>query len=367
MITLLIERYLTLTLVYSSFGRGEEVEMIETLADTTLHSHNEGVETSFGEIVGRSCSLKAVFEQAERVATTDTTVLLLGETGTGKELFAKAIHKLSARRDRAFVRANCASIPPGLIESELFGHEKGAYTGAVGREIGRFELAHNGTLFLDEVGDIPLEFQPKLLHVLQEQEFERLGSPRTLRVDFRLVTATNRDLSSMVENHQFRNDLYYRLNVFPIEIPALRDRPEDIPLLARHFAQKFARRMNKQVESIRRVDLNALVSYPWPGNVRELQNVMERSIILSSHGLLQLAPIKPVDKGIPRERPTLAAAERDHILQALRQTNWVVGGLHGAAMVLGVKRTTLVEKMRRLGISRPKTDRCRQDIDLGGQ
>jgi formate hydrogenlyase transcriptional activator len=330
------------------------VEAIEALAVETLHWPNNGAETSFGEIVGRSSSLKLALEQVKRVAATDTTVLILGETGTGKELVAKAIHKLSSRRDRAFVRTNCASIPPGLVESELFGHEKGAFTGAVAREIGRFELAHQGTLFLDEVGDIPLEFQPKLLHVLQEQEFERLGSPRTLRVDFRLVTATHRDLPSMVDNHQFRSDLYYRLNVFPIEIPALRDRLDDIPLLAKHFAQKYAQRMNKQVESIRRADLNALVSYPWPGNVRELQNVMERSVILSSRGLLQLAPINPVDNGIPRERPTLAAAERDHILQALRQTNWVVGGLHGAAVILGLKRTTLVEKMRRLGISRPQ-------------
>jgi formate hydrogenlyase transcriptional activator len=333
---------------------GGRVEAIEALAVETLHWPNNGAETSFAEIVGRSSSLKWALEQVKRVAATDTTVLILGETGTGKELVAKAIHKLSSRRDRAFVRTNCASIPPGLVESELFGHEKGAFTGAVAREIGRFELAHQGTLFLDEVGDIPLEFQPKLLHVLQEQEFERLGSPRTLRVDFRLVTATHRDLPSMVENHQFRTDLYYRLNVFPIEIPALRDRLDDIPLLAKHFAQKYAQRMNKQVESIRRADLNALVSYPWPGNVRELQNVMERSVILSSQGLLQLAPINPVDNGIPRERPTLAAAERDYILQALRQTNWVVGGLHGAAVILGLKRTTLVEKMRRLGISRPQ-------------
>ncbi len=332
------------------------MQAIETLAEEKLQTVivNDRAEDSFPEIVGCSSCLKAVLEQAKRVARTDATVLILGETGTGKELVAKAIHKLSLRREGVFVRTNCASIPPGLIESELFGHEKGAFTGAVGREIGRFELANRGTLFLDEVGDIPLEFQPKFLHVLQEQEFERLGSPRTLRVDFRLVTATNRDLCSMVESRQFRSDLYYRLNVFPIQIPALRDRPDDILMLARHFAQKYARRMNKQVESIRRVDLNALVAYPWPGNVRELQNVMERSVILSSPGLLQLAPIKPVDNGVPRERTTLAAAEREHILKALRQTNWVVGGEHGGAALLGLKRTTLVEKMRRLGISRPR-------------
>jgi formate hydrogenlyase transcriptional activator len=305
-------------------------------------------------MVGCSSCLRAVLEQAKSVARTDAAVLILGETGTGKELVAKAIHRLSPRREQAFVRANCASIPPGLIESELFGHEKGAFTGAVVREIGRFELANKGTLFLDEVGDIPLEFQPKLLHVLQEQEFERLGSPRTLHVNFRLLTATNRDLSSMVESHQFRSDLYYRLSVFPIELPALRDRPEDIPLLTRHFAQKYAQRMDKKIESIRRTDLNALVCYPWPGNVRELQNVVERSVILSSDRILQLVPIKRVPNSTPHEPATLATAERNHILQALRQTNWVVGGLHGAAELLGLKRTTLVEKMRRLGMSRPR-------------
>ena len=327
---------------------------IETLAEDKLQTVivNDRDEDSFPEIVGCSSCLKAVLEQAKRVARTDATVLILGETGTGKELVAKAIHKLSLRREEAFVRTNCASIPPGLIESELFGHEKGAFTGAVGREIGRFELANRGTLFLDEVGDIPLEFQPKFLHVLQEQEFERLGSPRTLRVNFRLVTATNRDLCSMVEGHQFRSDLYYRLNVFPVELPALRDRPEDIPLLTRHFAQKYAQRMDKKIESIRRTDLNALVCYPWPGNVRELQNVVERSVILSSDRVLQLAPIKRAQNSTPHEPVTLAGAERNHILQALRHTNWVVGGLHGAAALLGLKRTTLVEKMRRLGISR---------------
>ena len=320
------------------------MQAIETLADEN--------DNSFPEMVGCSSCLRAVLEQAKSVARTDAAVLILGETGTGKELVAKAIHRLSPRREQAFVRANCASIPPGLIESELFGHEKGAFTGAVVREIGRFELANKGTLFLDEVGDIPLEFQPKFLHVLQEHEFERLGSPRTLRVNFRLVTATNRDLSSMVESHQFRSDLYYRLSVFPIELPALRDRPEDIPLLTRHFAQKYAQRMDKKIESIRRTDLNALVCYPWPGNVRELQNVVERSVILSSDGVLQLAPIKRAQNSTPHEPVTLAGAERNHILQALRHTNWVVGGLHGAAALLGLKRTTLVEKMRRLGISR---------------
>jgi formate hydrogenlyase transcriptional activator len=342
------------------------MQAIETLADENVHNVaiNNGPYNSFPEMVGSSSCLKAVLEQVKSVARTDAAVLILGETGTGKELVAKAIHRLSPRREQALVRANCASIPPGLIESELFGHEKGAFTGAVVREIGRFELANKGTLFLDEVGDIPLEFQPKLLHVLQEQEFERLGSPRTLRVNFRLVTATNRDLSSMVESHQFRSDLYYRLSVFPIELPALRDRPEDIPLLTRHFVQRYAQGINKKIESIRRTDLNALVSYSWPGNVRELQNVVERSVILSPDGILRLVAIKRAPNSTPYEPATLATAERNHILQALRQTNWVVGGLHGAAELLGLKRTTLVEKMRRLGISRPRErqDRC-QIID----
>ena len=331
------------------------VKVIDTLPQEALHNSGpDGADNSFPEIVGCSSSLRVVLGQAKQVAGTDSTVLLLGETGTGKELVAQAIHRLSSRRDRAFVRADCASIPPGLLENELFGHEKGAFTGAIGREVGRFELANRGTLFLDEVGDIPLELQPKLLRVLQQQEFERLGCPRTLHVDFRLVAATNRDLSSMVDNHQFRSDLYYRLSVFPIELPSLRDRPEDVPLLARHFAQRYAQRMNKKIESIRRSDLNTLVSYPWPGNVRELQNIIERSVILSSHGILQLAQIKRTQNGAPREPATLAAAERNHIVQALRQTNWVVGGLRGAAVLLGLKRTTLVEKMRRLGISRPQ-------------
>jgi len=332
------------------------MQAIETLADENVHNVaiNNGPDNSFPEMVGCSSCLKAVLEQAKSVARTAAAVLILGETGTGKELVAKAIHRLSPRRERAFVRANCASIPPGLIESELFGHEKGAFTGAVVREIGRFELANKGTLFLDEVGDIPLEFQPKLLHVLQEHEFERLGSPRTLCVNFRLVTATNRDLSSMVESHQFRSDLYYRLSVFPIELPALRDRPEDIPLLTRHFVQRYAQGINKKIGSIRRTDVNALLSYSWPGNVRELQNVVERSVILSPDGILQLVAIKRAPNSTPHEPATLATAERNHILQALRQTNWVVGGLHGAAELLGLKRTTLVEKMRRLGIGRPR-------------
>jgi formate hydrogenlyase transcriptional activator len=332
------------------------MKVIGTLAQDKLHnvSRADGAEYFFSEIVGCSSSLKVALAQAKQVAGTDSTVLLLGETGTGKELVAQAIHRISSRHDRAFVRADCASIPAGLLENELFGHEKGAFTGASGREIGRFELADGGTLFLDEVGDIPLELQPKLLRVLQQREFERLGCPRTLHVDFRVVSATNRDLSSMAENHQFRSDLYYRLSVFLIELPPLRDRPEDVPLLAQHFVERYAQRMNKKVESIRRSDLNTLVSYPWPGNVRELQNVIERSVILSSEGILQLAQIKRTLNNAPREPASLAAVERNHVVQALRQTNWVVGGPRGAAVLLGLKRTTLVEKMRRLGISRPK-------------
>jgi formate hydrogenlyase transcriptional activator len=318
----------------------------------------EGQSGSRVDIIGRSSTLDRVLRQVETVAATDSTVLILGETGTGKELIARAIHKLSSRRHRSLVRADCASIPSGLLESELFGHEKGAFTGAIARNIGRFELADGGTLFLDETGDIPLELQSKLLRVLQEQELERLGSTRTLRVDFRLVAATNRDLVQMVEQGQFRRDLYYRLNVFPIEIPALRDRLEDIPLLVWHFARKYAQRMNKQIEEIRAEDMKALTQYHWPGNVRELQNLMERSVILSSGAVLQLA--LPHLSGLagnaaPRVR-TLAEAERQHILQALRDSDWVIGGRDGASAQLGVKRTTLLDKMRRLGISRPKSD-----------
>lgn len=344
------------------------MKVIGTLTPDKLHnvSRPDGADDFFSEIVGCSSSLKVALAQAKQVAGTDSAVLLLGETGTGKELVAQAIHRISSRRDRALVRADCASIPAGLLENELFGHEKGAFTGAIGREIGRFELADRGTLFLDEVGDIPLELQPKLLRVLQQREFERLGCPRTLHTDFRVVSATNRDLSSMIETHQFRSDLYYRLSVFPIQLPPLRDRPEDVPLLAQHFVQRYAQRMNKKVESIRRSDLNTLASYPWPGNVRELQNVIERSVILSSDRILQLAQLKRTQNNAPSEPPSLAAAERNHVVQALRQTNWVVGGLRGAAALLGLKRTTLVEKMRRLGISRPKERQGdRQIIDPG--
>jgi formate hydrogenlyase transcriptional activator len=313
------------------------------------------------EIIGESSCLKRVLEQVKTVAATESTVLILGETGTGKELIAKAIHNLSSRRDRTFVSVNCASIPAGLLESELFGHEKGAFTGAIARGIGRFELASGGTIFLDEVGDIPLELQSKLLRVLQEQEFERLGSTRTIRGDFRLVAATNRDLARMVEEGSFRSDLYYRLNIFPIEAPPLRDRPEDTPLLVWHFVRKYALRMKKRIETILAEDMEALVQYPWPGNVRELQNIIERSVILSGGAVLHrpaLAELKRAGRSAPPKVKTLAEAEREHILQTLRETDWVIGGPEGAAAQLEVRRTTLIYKMRRLGILRPQNCRA---------
>jgi formate hydrogenlyase transcriptional activator len=307
-----------------------------------------------GEIIGQSRALKQVIEQVETVARTDATVLLLGETGTGKEVFARAIHNLSSRCDQPLVRADCALIPAGLLESELFGHERGAFTGAVARSVGRIELASKGTLFLDEAGDIPLELQSKLLRVLQEREFERLGSTRTIRVDFRLVAATNRNLLEMVGHGQFRRDLYYRLSVFPIEIPPLRDRADDIPVLAWHFVNKYARRMNKRIEKILPEDMEALVNHGWPGNVRELQNVVERSVVVSTGTTLALSrPTETKQLDSRPASPTLAEAERELILQVLQNTHWVLGGPHGAAVRLGVKRTTLLYKMRRLGIGRP--------------
>jgi formate hydrogenlyase transcriptional activator len=310
-----------------------------------------------GEIIGQSRALKQVIEQVETVARTDATVLLLGETGTGKEVFARAIHNLSSRCDQPLVRADCALIPAGLLESELFGHERGAFTGAVARSVGRIELASKGTLFLDEAGDIPLELQSKLLRVLQEREFERLGSTRTIRVDFRLVAATNRNLLEMVGHGQFRRDLYYRLSVFPIEIPPLRDRADDIPVLAWHFVNKYARRMNKRIEKILPEDMEALVNHGWPGNVRELQNVVERSVVVSTGTTLALSrPTETKQLDSRPASPTLAEAERELILQVLQNTHWVLGGPHGAAVRLGVKRTTLLYKMRRLGIGRPPED-----------
>jgi formate hydrogenlyase transcriptional activator len=305
------------------------------------------------EIVGQSLILKQVIQQIETVASTDAAVLLLGETGTGKELFARAIHSLSTRRNQPFVRADCALIPAGLLENELFGHERGAFTGAVARSIGRIELANRGTLFLDEVGDIPLELQSKLLRILQEREFERLGSSQTIRVDFRLVAATNRNLAEMVANGRFRRDLYYRLSVFPVEIPPLRERTDDIPILVWHFVNKYAELMNKRIDNILPEDMEALTQHGWPGNVRELQNVVERSMVVSAGPVLFLSGPEVKMPNILPGTQTLAELEREHILQALQDTNWVLGGPHGAAARLGIKRTTLLYKMRRLGISRP--------------
>ncbi len=312
---------------------------------------------SFEGIVGESVALRNVLEMVQTVASSDSTVLLLGETGTGKELIASAIRQCSRRSQRALVKVNCAAIPCGLLESELFGHERGAFTGAIAQRIGRFELADQGTLFLDEVGDIPLELQPKLLRVLQEREFERLGSTRTLRTDARLIAATNRDLAGMVEHGKFRADLFYRLNVFPIQVPPLRERPQDIPLLAQHFAQEFSRRMNKQIDTICSESLQALVRYAWLGNVRELQNVIERAVILSNGPVLKV-PFSELEqpttngKGSPGKEGTLEESARKHILAVLEETNWVMSGPRGAAARLGLKRTTLQYRMTKLGIFR---------------
>jgi formate hydrogenlyase transcriptional activator len=317
-------------------------------------------ERRFEQIIGNSLALEAVLEQVERVAPTDSTVLIEGETGTGKELIAQAIHNLSSRCGRPFVRLNCAAIPLDLLESELFGHEKGAFTGAIAQKIGRFELADKGTLFLDEVGDIPAALQPKLLRVLQEQEFERLGSTRTHQVDVRLVAATNRDLAEMVNRGQFRSDLYYRLNVFPVMLPPLRARSEDIPALVTHFAGIFGRRMGRQIEHIPAETMSALNSYQWPGNIRELQNLVERAVILSNDGVLPNPLRAPGTQPVAvstAATTTLRESERALILQTLEEVRWVIGGPKGAAAKLGLKRTTLIHKMQKLGISRPLLQR----------
>jgi formate hydrogenlyase transcriptional activator len=312
----------------------------------------------FEQIIGSSPALESVLEQVERVAPTDSTVLIQGETGTGKELIARAIHNLSSRCGRPFVKLNCAAIPFDLLESELFGHEKGAFTGAIAQKVGRFELADKGTLFLDEVGDIPLALQPKLLRVLQEQEFERLGSGRTHQVDVRLVAATHRNLVEMGKRNEFRSDLYYRLNVFPVPLPPLRARHEDIPALVEHFVEIYARRMRKTIEHISPQTMAALTSYQWPGNIRELQNFIERSVILTSGNVLE-SPLASLRNSAEVESLgpiTMEDAERDHIRKTLEQTRWVVSGPNGAAARLGIKRSTLYFRMQKLGISRTHKD-----------
>jgi len=327
----------------------------EKLKEEKLYLEDEiRSEHNFEEMIGESETWKRILEQLSIVAGTNSTVLILGETGTGKELIARAIHNNSARRERTFVRLNCAAIPTGLLESELFGHEKGAFTGAISRRIGRFELADRGTLFLDEIGDIPLELQPKLLRVLQEQEFERLGSTGTTRVDVRLVAATNRNLEEMVAEGKFRNDLYYRLNIFPIQVPPLRERREDIPLLVRHFAQKHARELNRKILTVSSEGMDAILQYAWPGNIRELENFIERAIILSPGSELQIpvAELQRREQEAPGGAKTLVEAEREHILRVLSETQWIISGPNGAARRLGMKRTTLQSKMRKLGIDR---------------
>jgi formate hydrogenlyase transcriptional activator len=337
----------------------------------TVRSSGDGRrENGFDEIIGSSPALEFVLAEVERVAMTDSTVLVLGETGTGKELIARAIHNISARCGRPFVKLNCSAIPFDLLESELFGHEKGAFTGAVAQKIGRFEMADTGTLFLDEIGDLPLALQPKLLRVLQEQEFERLGSGQTHRINVRLVAATHRDLGEMVAKKEFRGDLYYRLNVFPVVLPPLRERPVDIPQLVSHFVEKFARRMGKRIDRIPQDMLDAFVAYPWPGNVRELQNLIERAVIRSNDGVLS----NPLSDNHPAtltpqtpSQDTLTDSTRALILHALRETDWVIGGPGGAAARLGLKRTTLIAKMKKLGISRPvrKDDMDRLNEEAG--
>ncbi len=310
----------------------------------------------FEGMIGHSSVMKMTLAQVTTVAPTDATVLITGETGTGKELIARAVHNLSPRRDRHFVRFNCAAIPLGLLESELFGHEKGAFTGAIARKMGRFELAHNGTLFLDEVGDIPLELQAKLLRVLQEQEFERLGSNQTQQVNVRIVAATHRDLKEMVAQGLFRSDLFFRLNIFPVALPPLRERRDDIPLLVNAFVSDCVRRMNRRVETVRDETMNALMRYPWPGNIRELQNFIERAVIMSP-GTSLVAPLESLllpERKMSVAPKTLAQAESTFILEAIIAADWVIGGPHGAANRLGIKRTTLIGKMRKLGLSRSR-------------
>ena len=338
----------------------EEIAALkDKLAAEKLYLESElRTEHNFEEIIGQSEVLKRVLYQVETVAPTDSTVLIRGETGTGKELIARAIHDIGERRRRSFVKVNCAAIPTGLLESELFGHERGAFTGALTQRIGRFELAAGGTIFLDEVGDIPLDVQPKLLRVLQEQEFERLGGTRTIHVDVRIIAATNRDLEEMTSTGTFRSDLYYRLNVFPVTVPPLRERAEDIPQLVRHYVQKFARRMKKPLETIPADTMTVLSQYDWPGNVRELENVIERAVILSEGPILRVPVTELRGRDVPpAPSGTLEATERDTIVRTLRETNWVLGGPRGAAARLGLKRTTLQSRMRKLGIRADRSGR----------
>jgi formate hydrogenlyase transcriptional activator len=347
---------------------GEIRDLKDQLSKEKLYLEDEiRTEMNFAQIIGKSAALHRVLKPVETVAPTDSTVLIYGETGTGKELIARAIHDLSPRRSKPFVKLNCAAIPTGLLESELFGHEKGAFTGAIAQRIGRFEVANGGTIFLDEIGEIPLELQTKLLRVLQEREFERLGSSRTLRTDARLIAATNRDLEEMVSEQKFRSDLFFRLNVFPVHVPPLREREGDIPLLVGHFAQQFSRRMNKAIETIPSTTMDALCRYHWPGNIRELQNVIERAVILSTDSTLNVdvADLKisaghVAEKTTPPRSPrngalqdVLEQSQRQHILKALSECNWVVAGPHGAAAHLGLKRSTLQLRMKKFGISRP--------------
>jgi formate hydrogenlyase transcriptional activator len=346
---------------------GQIRELRDKLAQEKLYLEDEiRSEMNFAQIVGKSASLRRVLKQVETVAPTDSTVLIYGDTGTGKELIARAIHDLSPRRSRPFVKLNCAAIPTGLLESELFGHEKGAFTGAIAQRIGRFEVANGGTIFLDEIGEVPLELQTKLLRVLQEREFERLGSSRTLRTDARLIAATNRDLEAMVSEQKFRSDLFFRLNVFPVHVPPLRERQGDIPLLVRHFTQQFSRRMNKVIETIPSAAMDALSRYHWPGNIRELQNVIERAVIISTGPVLSVdvTDLKFPKAGVSVEQVTspkstngalhalLQETERQQILKALKECNWVVAGPHGAAAHLAMKRSTLQLRMHKLGIAR---------------
>ncbi len=362
--------------VENAWAFGEVSDLTNKLAQEKLYLEGEiRTELKFEEIVGKSEALRRVLQEVETVAPTDSTVLIYGETGTGKELIARAVHNLSSRQANGFVKLNCAAIPTGLLESEMFGHERGAFTGAISQRIGRFELANRGTMFLDEIGEVPLELQPKLLRVLQEREFERLGSTRTLRTDARLIAATNRDLEALVSEQKFRSDLYYRLNVFPVRVPALRERPEDIPLLVRHFVQQFSRRISKTIDTIPSDTMTTLVKYPWPGNIRELQNVIERAVILTKGSILNIpsddlrvsnansmamtaaagSQSTNPNGGSQNMRAVLDEAERQQILTALEQTNWIVAGPNGAATRLGIKRSTLQSRMQKLGIRISRT------------